>query len=178
MCGYSATKYAVWCVKMCGCDAEKFGGTKCAETVRQSVRVCCEIRELRDEVRQSCDGTATKWRRRATTDRQDRIIMWIVVTFIKKTAFQSVAIILTIKTGIKCNSWFKCCDYKTRFLSLQKGSMVSVIVASASSSSSRFINIRKMFDAQWSHSMANINLCKSPMTYCCDSTHSFRDIDV
>ena len=35
-----------------------------------------------------------------------------------------------------------------------------------------------MFDAQWCHSMENINLCKSHMTYFCDSIHSFRDINV
>ena len=172
-------------IKMCGCGAAKCGGygaPKCAYGASN----CAGIMRSAGMMRRS----AAMVRRRAemvrrNSDHERRQIHKIelylrtVLIFIKETVFQSVALNCTIKTGTKCKSWLKSCDsHKTRFLLLQKGSMVSVIFASTSPSNSRFLNNKKMFDAQWRNSMANINLCKSRITYFCDSTHSFRDINV
>ena len=91
MYGFGAWKYAdmvrqnvvgmvwrnvrVWCVKVCGYAA------KC----RNDVTEC------------GCDGMATKWRPRATTDRQNRIIFANSCDFYLENAFKSVALISTIE---------------------------------------------------------------------------------
>ena len=150
MCGYGATKCAglvrqnvrMWCDKMWWVWYDEmcvFGSAKYADIMRSAGmmrRSAAMVRRKGDEMAITSDDRST---------RSNYICDQLWFLFIK-TAFQEVALICTIKTETKCKSSLKCCDCdKTRFLSLQKGSMVSVIVASASPSNNRFINKRNVW---------------------------------
>ena len=97
----------VLCVKMCGLVVAKCGGysaTKYASMVRQSVWVWCGgVTEWCEGVRPRCDRT-TDWRRNSDHGRRRHIpTRWnysceqLRYLYIKKTAFQSVALNFTIK---------------------------------------------------------------------------------